>query len=54
MSEAETCADDGCTAWPRYPTTDGRRHFREHYDGPATFEHVPEPRRTELKERYDK
>lgn len=52
MTEAETCMEtEGCRKWPPYPDSDGYLFCRD-YDGDPNFPHVPEPRRTELQERY--
>lgn len=55
MSGAETCETEDCDGWPEFPDSEGRYHCRDHYDGPADFEHVPdEPTgyRTDLISRY--
>lgn len=54
MSEiVEDCVHDDCHQFAQYPDENGALHCRDCYDGPADFSHVPEPRRSELTERYN-
>lgn len=56
MTDAETCAADGCDDWPEFPDAEARRYCRTCYPEPndGEFTHVPAEYRDELKERYEK